>query len=115
MKNYTQFTPGFKSAVRQTAETLELTEVTTPRQKKNGTLFFHDPYTNTFYALYESGYVRRHTYGGWGGGRAMYQLNLQKINEKGWTERIPMNSWEQLGKMTAAVIKFRKNPKNLVV
>lgn len=37
----------------------DLTEVTTARQKANGTRMFHCSRTNTYYGSYASGYIRR--------------------------------------------------------
>ena len=37
----------------------DLTEVTTARQKANGTRMFHCSRTNTYYGSYQSGYIRR--------------------------------------------------------
>ncbi len=72
-----------------------LIEVTTKRQKKNGTRMFKDKkLKDVYYTFHESGYFRRRT-------RAFpfnlafcgrkfdhYQLNRTKINKKGNTVRI---------------------------
>lgn len=36
-----------------------LIDVTTDRQRKNGTQMYRDPQTNAYYCVYSSGYVRR--------------------------------------------------------
>jgi len=54
-----------------------LKEVTTPRQKKNGTRMFHCPRTNVKYGSYDSGYVRR-IYPGNRYKEMMYQINPVK-------------------------------------
>ena len=56
---------------------LVLEEVTTPRQKKNGTRMFLCPRTNVKYGSYSSGYVRR-IYPGNRYKEMMYQLNPVK-------------------------------------
>ena len=53
---------------------LVLEEITTPRQKKNGTRMFLCPRTNVKYGSYTSGYVRR-IYPGNIHKEMMYQLN----------------------------------------
>lgn len=68
-------------------KSLGLVETTTEKQVKNGTREFLDPQTNTHYASYATGYVRRlHRYS-----RtyvAMYPLNRRRkiANQRDWSE-----------------------------
>lgn len=50
-----------------------LKEVTSQRQKVNGTIKFYDPQANCYYLIYASGYVRRQT--AW---NQIYQLNQKR-------------------------------------
>lgn len=55
---------------------LGLEETTTPRQAKNGTREFFDPETNTHYASYATGYVRRlHRY-------SCTYVNMYPVNKR---------------------------------
>jgi hypothetical protein len=53
--------------------TTELIDITSNRQRQQGTLCFHDPVTDCLYLVYKNGYVRRQ-------------------NVKNASERYPLNS-----------------------
>ena len=119
-----KFNTSFRESVAVIADALDLEFVSTSRQVENGTLVFYDPETDSQYAMYESGYVRRHIRAmNWGEGPdwMIYQLNrIKKVSvkyrsKKGkmksyvGTERILANPDEQLAIFVRAVIKYRKD------
>jgi len=126
MKNLNlTFSTSFKTAANAVAEELGLENITSQRQKANGTLCFHDPETDVDYTMHETGYIRRRwNIRAWNGlGKSTtYQLNPQKevvdqwINKRTgetaqsvYTERVALDQWGQLGKLCTSVISYRKN------
>ncbi len=126
MKNLNlTFSTSFKTAANAVAEELGLENITSERQKANGTLCFHDPETDVDYTMHETGYIRRRwNIRAWNGlGKSTtYQLNPQKevvdqwINKRTgetaqsvYTERVALDQWGQLGKLCTSVISYRKN------
>ena len=120
------FSPSFKRAADTVAEDLGLENITSQRQKANGTICYHDPQTETDYTLHETGYIRRRlkktrTWGGYVEQRT-YQLNPQKEVVGYWTdsrtgkrtsyvctERVALDQWGQLGKLCTSVVSYRQN------
>ena len=119
------FSTSFKTAANAVAEELGLENITSQRQKANGTLCFHDPETDVDYTMHETGYIRRRwnirTWGGLGKSTT-YQLNPQKGVVDQWTNnrtgetaktvctsRVALDQWGQLGKLCTSVISYRKN------
>ena len=126
MKNLNlTFSTSFKTAANAVAEELGLENITSERQKANGTLCYHDPETDVDYTMHETGYIRRRwNIRAWNGlGKSTtYQLNPQKevvdqwINKRTgetaqsvYTERVALDQWGQLGKLCTSVISYRKN------
>ena len=126
MKNLNlTFSTSFKTAANAVAEELGLENITSQRQKANGTLCFHDPETDVDYTMHETGYIRRRwNIRAWNGlGKSTtYQLNPQKevvdqwVNKRTgettqsvYTERVALDQWGQLGKLCTSVISYRKN------
>ena len=119
------FSTSFKTAANAVAEELGLENITSQRQKANGTLCYHDPETDVDYTLHETGYIRRRwNIRAWNGlGKSTtYQLNPQKGVVDQWTnnrtgetaktvctERVALDQWGQLGKLCTSVISYRKN------
>ena len=123
------FSPSFKRAANGIAEELGLENITSERQKENGTICYHDPETNVDYTLHETGYIRRRLRGGthraWPGMQpylTTYQLNPQKEVVDHWTnkrtgettqsvctERVALDQWGQLGKLCTSVVSYRQN------
>ena len=119
------FSTSFKTAANAVAEELGLENITSQRQKANGTLCFHDPETDVDYTMHETGYIRRRwNIRAWNGlGKSTtYQLNPQKEAVGYWTdsrtgkrtsyvcrERVALDQWGQLGKLCTSVISYRKN------
>lgn len=61
---------------------LGMREITTDKQLRNGTRMFIDPQSNTRYASYKSGYVRRvYPYGNT---ESMYPLNRRQSPNANW-------------------------------
>lgn len=90
-------------------EALRCVEVTTPRQRKNGTRVWRDPMTNCQYASYPSGYVRR-IVKGFFQSQVMYPLN-----KRYWGDDLPItyvlihDEEEREDLMAHAVINYRNN------
>jgi hypothetical protein len=125
MKKYT-FDARYRKSVDNVLTSMGLNLISTPRQIENGTLMYHDPYTKTIYALYESGYIRRLVPSfAWGSSQTIgnktyagYQLNKTRreivqreyngrIYEFEQKVRIMANPMEQLGIVTAAIANYR--------
>ena len=123
-----KFNASFRKSVSAVATELGLEFISTKRQVEKGTLMFNDPQTDTKYAMYESGYVRRLiTIGNcpWGNsqtiadrGHQMYQLNKTQKVAKTYkfngttytsdrTERIKANPEEQLGIFVKSIVNYR--------
>ena len=122
-----KFNASFRKSVAAVATELGMKFISTKRQVENGTLMFEDPETDSVYALYESGYIRRFIPLGWHWGvaqtikkrnYAMYQLNKVQFAEKtteyaGKTythtmkQRIKANPEEQLGIFVKSVVNYR--------
>lgn len=119
------FSPSFKRAADTVAEDLGLENITSKRQKANGTICYHDPETGVDYTMHETGYIRRRwNIRTWGGlNKAItYQLNPQKEVVDYWTnkrtgettqsvctERVALDQWGQLGKLCTSVVSYRQN------
>lgn len=112
--NYTKFNAHFRKSAVAVAEELGLQFISTERQVNNGTLMFYDASTDTKYAIYETGYVRRfirrsfyfnlNQAGFWNG----YQLNPQ-IKTGIHITRINISNPDRLlGIMVRAVANYRK-------
>lgn len=98
-------------------EALRLTEVTTDRQRQNGTRSWWDPIAKCFYNSYSTGYIRRAfpRQKNWTGfyTEVLYQLNLTRkaVDNQGYeyTERIMiMDEESRINKLANAVINYRK-------
>ena len=116
---HTTFSPQFRKAAIKAGKELRLEETTSARQTKNGTIEFYDEVTKCFYALYESGYIRRSVRSGWYGNGTWkaYQLNPQNRIPNGTnymgtpcynTERVLLDGWGQLGKLASCVAAYRR-------
>lgn len=85
---------------------LGLVETTTPRQAKNGTREFLDPQTNTHYASYATGYVRRvrrcsRTY------QYMYPVNKRRVKDPEITYVLLRNKADRMDLLIKAVETYR--------
>jgi hypothetical protein len=111
-----KFNAQFRKSAVAVAEAIGLEFISTKRQVENGTLVFNDAKTNTQYAMYESGYVRRGVNGCWNrfsGSTASlrwYQLNRTE-RYHGRTARILAGPCEQLGILVKSVVNWREKSK----
>ncbi len=109
-----KFTPAFRSSADEVAIALGLRPLHRPTRDGVLTMRYHDPLTGAEYSISESGYVRRWITGPFWGGVATrgYQLNAQRRGAY-WNQhaisRILHSPHEQLGRMAAAVLRYRKN------
>lgn len=128
-----KFNTRFRMSVMAVADEMGLDFISTQRQVENGTLMFEDRQTNTKYAMYESGYVRRFVPVGncpWGNsqtingkGHQMYQLNRVirnahkssiwngKVYNYIGAHRVLSGPEEQLGILVKSVSNYRQNTK----
>lgn len=128
MKKLHRFNATFRQTAVDIAEAIGLQFVSTPKQVENGTLMFNDPQTDAYYAIYESGYVRRFIPSFIcepgaqkidGVMHEMYQLNkVRKTvvrfgdgNTYDHYKRVLANPDEQLGILAKAVINRRNKIK----
>jgi len=120
---YTKFNATFRASAVAVAQELGLEFISTRRQVNNGTLMFNDPETGVQYAMYDSGYVRRHIKGYRHSfmkeaPRYMYPLNKRASyiapSTNGWNHSqcgtyLLAGPDEQLGILTRAVMNYRLN------
>lgn len=111
-----KFNAQFRKSAVAVAEAIGLEFISTKRQVENGTLMFIDPETETQYAMYESGYVRRGVGGCWNHFRSSstsirwYQLNRTE-RYHGRTVRMLAGPYEQLGILAKSVVNWREKSK----
>lgn len=89
------------------AQELDLLDVTSPRQRANGTLEFYDPIAskidvNVSYKVTRAGYIRRKTSSRWQENE--YPLNPRRI----WGTSSSMETLELVGMLFIAVTNYRK-------
>jgi len=107
--NYTNFSKSRKNAIEYICISMNVQDITTPRQEKNGTTMLYDPISEAKYTLHTNGYIRRYTQkqfwpysGQWVG----YQLNRTK-KVFGGTERIMASADEQIVILINAIVNYR--------
>jgi len=113
-KNITEFTDHFRKSVAQVAESLDLIDSTTERQKRNGTIQLTDPIASTethtvVYTMNESGWVarRKMMVSKHAVRRAGHLLNEQIQSRSGKHYRVRAEKDEQLGLLVRGVVRYR--------
>ena len=112
--NITEFTDHFRKSVAQVAESLDLIDSTSERQKRNGTIQLTDPLASTeaytvVYTMNESGWVARRKLmvSRWAQRRVGHLLNDQLKSRSGKYYRVRAERDEQLGLLVRGVVRYR--------
>lgn len=111
-KNITEFTEHFRKSVAQVAESLDLIDSTSNRQKRNGTIQLTDPIASTetytvVYTMNESGWVVRRKLKAYGYRAFGHLLNEQIQSRSGKHYRVRAHKDEQLGLLVRGVVRYR--------
>lgn len=112
--NITEFTDHFRKSVAQVAESLDLIDSTSERQKRNGAIQLTDPLASTeaytvVYTMNESGWVARRKLmvSRSAQRRAGHLLNDQLKSRSGRYYRVRAERDEQLGLLVRGVVRYR--------
>jgi hypothetical protein len=116
-KNITEFADHFRKSVGQVAESLNLIDSTSERQKQNGTIQLTDPIASTetctiVYTMNEGGWVARRKLKAWNYGSDTRRgmgclLNEQIQSRSGKHYRVRAEKDEQLGMLVRGVVRYR--------
>jgi hypothetical protein len=116
-KKYNNFTTIFRNDVDRVAEEIGLTNTTSPRQIKNGTIELTDQSISNsrkrvIYTLHENGYIRRRIfYYRMFASDHSYTLNRRTSTKNSYGHRnytiTPAGPIEQLGILVNSVLKYR--------
>ncbi len=106
----TKFTTQFRKSLIPVTESLDLLDITSPRQVKNGTIEFADPISSTesllvLYTMRETGYVSRRLVTN--DGTKIVRMAPDCLNDKGAIGRSLADRNAQLGILTRAVLRNR--------
>ena len=116
----TAITNQHRQAIEIIAIAMNLTDVTTPRMRKNGSIRLYDPIPGVYYSLHESGYIRRHIKeSSWGRPKneistVCYQLNptVKYGEDNRRTARILVDIDKQIVTLINAVVNYRGTIQN---
>ena len=106
----TKFTTQFRKSLIPVTESLDLLEITSPRQVKNGTIEFVDPMSSTedkmvLYTMRETGFVSRRLI--INNDTKIVRMAPDYLNDKGLMGRTPACRNAQLGILIRAVLRTK--------